>query len=110
MVYSRSGSSDTASNSRWKTSALTQSRNRLNTVFHLPKKVGRSRHGLPVRTIYSTASTKRRLSAPLRPGSVGLPRQCHSIFAHWASVKTNRSIRRLNHAKAALEILILNRP
>src|SRR6188768_1340699 len=29
---------------------------------------------------------------PLRPGSEGLPRQCGSIFAHWASVSTNRSI------------------
>ena len=29
-----------------------------------------------------------RLSLPLRPGSVGLPRQCGSIFAHWASVST----------------------
>jgi len=29
-------------------SAFTQSRKRLNTVFHLLKKAGRSRHGLPV--------------------------------------------------------------
>ena len=56
---------------------------------------GRSRHGLPVRTIHSTASMNRRLSLPLRPGSVGLPRQCGSIFAHWASVNTKRSIKSL---------------
>src|SRR5690606_14706278 len=91
MAYSMSGASEQASKSRRKTSALTQSRYRLKTVFQLPKKAGRSRHGLPVRTIQSTASTKRRLSFPLRPGSVGLPRQCGSIFAHWASVSTNRS-------------------
>ena len=27
-----------------------------------------------------------------------MPRQCGSIFAHWASVSTNRSIQSLNHA------------
>jgi len=30
---------------------------------------------------------------------VGLPKQCDSIIAHWASVKTKRSIHSLNHAK-----------
>jgi hypothetical protein len=67
MAYSMSGWSEQASKSRMKTSALTQSRYRLKTVFQLPKKAGRSRHGLPVRTIQSTASTKRRLSPPLFP-------------------------------------------
>src|SRR4249920_3636176 len=67
MAYSMSGSSEQASKSRRKTSALTQSRYRLKTVFHLPKKAGRSRHGLPVRTIHRTASTNSRLSLPLRP-------------------------------------------
>ncbi len=44
---------------------------------------------------------KRRLSPPLRPGSVRLPRQCGSILAHWASVKTNRSDPKLeSHAPA----------
>jgi hypothetical protein len=47
----------------------------LKMVFQLPKKAGRSRQGLPVRAIHNTASTNRRLSLPLRPGSVGLPRQ-----------------------------------
>jgi hypothetical protein len=28
-----------------------------------------------------------------------LPRQCGSIFAHWASLKTNLSIQSLNHTK-----------
>src|SRR5882757_8135409 len=110
MAYSMSGASEQASKSLVKTSALTQSRYRLKTVFQLPKSGGRSRHGLPVRTIQSTASTNRRLSLPLRPGSVGLPRQCCSIFAHWAFVSTNRSIQSLNHSQASGGILILNSP
>src|ERR1700741_2353120 len=65
MAYSMSGSSETASKSRLKTSALTQSRNRLNTLFQWPNDGGRSRHGLPVRAIHNTASTNRRLSSPL---------------------------------------------
>ena len=73
MAYSMSGSSETASNSRLKTSAFTQSRNRLKTVFQWPNSGGRSRHGLPVRAIHNTASTNRRLSSPLRPGSDLLP-------------------------------------
>src|SRR5215213_2129254 len=97
MAYSMSGSSETASNSRLKISARTQSRYRLKTVFHRPNVAGRSRQGLPVRAIHSTASTKRRLSAPLRPGSDFFPRQCSSIFTHWASVSIYRSIRVLNH-------------
>ena len=85
--------------SRLKTSAFTRSRNRTKTVFHLPKEGGRSRQGLLVRAIHKTASTNSRLSFPLRPGSVGLPRQWGCIFAHWASVKTKRSLQSLNHAK-----------
>jgi hypothetical protein len=81
-----------------------------NGVPALPKKAGRSRHGLPVRTIQSKASMKRRLSPPLRPGSLGLPRQCGSIFAHWASVSTNRSIQSLNHNPSSGGILNLNKP
>src|SRR5688572_21679870 len=88
IAYSRSGSSEQAWNSVTKTSALRQSLKRRNAVLQFPKCAGRSRHGEPVRTIHSTASMKRRLLLPLRPGSVGLPRQCGSIFAHWASVKT----------------------
>ena len=104
MAYSRSGSSATASNKRGQTSAFTQSRKRAKTLFQCPNEGGRSRHGLPVRTIHSTASTNRRLSLPLRPGSPGLPSQSGSIFAHWASVKTKRSIQRLNHSQAWMRI------
>src|SRR4051794_3526982 len=98
MAYSISGSSEAASKSRLKISAFTQSRKRLKTVFQWPNVAGKSRQGLPVRAIHNTASTKRRLSAPLRPGSDGFPRQCGSIFAHWASVSTYRSIPGLKHA------------
>src|SRR3954454_21731890 len=81
-AYSRSGSSETASNSRCQTSAFTQSRKRVKTLFQFPNAGGSSRQGLPLRTIHKTASTNSRLSLPLRPGSPGLPRQCGSIFAH----------------------------
>src|SRR5205085_7361757 len=74
----------------------------INTLFQFPNKGGRSRHGLPVRTIHSTASTNRRLSLPLRPGSPGLPRQRGSIFAHWASVSTKRSIHGVKHSPARM--------
>src|SRR5205807_10159238 len=110
MAYSMSGSSDTASNSRFQTPAFAQSRKRVNTLFQWPSKGGRSRHGLPVRAIHRTASINRRLSLPLRPGSPRLPRQSGSIFAHWASVKTNRSIQSLNHNQAPMRILNPNRP
>src|SRR6201997_3163722 len=96
MAYSMSGSSETASNSRFQISAFAQSRKRVNTLFQWPNEGGRSRQGLPVRAIHSTASTNSRLSLPLRPGSPGLPRQSGSIFAHWPSVKTNRSMRSFN--------------
>ena len=100
----------TLTNSRFQTSAFTQSRKRVYTLFQWPNAYGRSRHGLPVRAIHNTASTNSRLSLPLRPGSLGLPRQSGSIFAHWASVKTNRSIPSLNHSHARMRILNPNRP
>src|ERR1700682_4373947 len=110
MAYSMSGTSEAASKSRLKTSAFTQSRNPLKPVFQPPNSAGRSRHGLPVRAIHNTASTNRRLSAPLRPGSDFFPRQCGSIFAHWASVSTYRSIPSLNHNPLLGGIPNLNRP
>src|SRR5258705_5159044 len=81
MAYSMSGASEQASKSLVKTSALTQSRYRLKTVFQLPKIGGRSRHGLPVRTIQSTASTKRRVLHPPRPGALRVPTPFRSILA-----------------------------
>lgn len=115
MANSMSGSSDTASKIRLKTSALTQSRKRLKAVFHLPKAGGRSRHGLPVRAIQSTASTNRRLSVPDRPGSADFPKQCGSILAHWASVRQKRTIHPLPFGSMKLPrpqqtVSFLNRP
>ena len=92
MAYSMSGSSETAPNIRLKTSALTQWRNRLKTVFQRPNCAGRSRQGAPVRAIHKTASRNNRASAPVRPGSVFFPRQYGSIRIHWASVRLRRSI------------------
>src|ERR1700687_1284512 len=80
MANSMSGSSDAASKIRLKTPAFPQSRYRLNTVFQFPNIGGRPLHGLPVRAIHSTASRNIRLSLPLRPGSVGLPKQSGSIL------------------------------
>src|ERR1700687_5032286 len=54
MAYSMSGSSEAASKILLKTSARAQSRNRVNTEFHLPNPAGRSRQGLPVRAIHNT--------------------------------------------------------
>src|SRR5271154_3564333 len=110
IAYSMSGSSEAASKIRLKTSAFPQSRYRLKTVFHGPNRGGRSRHGLPVRAIHNTASTNRRLSSPLRPGSDFFPRQYGSIFAHWASESTYRSIPSLNHNILLGGIPNLNRP
>src|SRR4051794_3134755 len=75
-AYSMSGSSETASNNRCQTPAFTQSRKRVKMLFQWPNEGGRSRQGLPVRTTHKTASTNRRLSLPLRPGSPGLPQHC----------------------------------
>jgi hypothetical protein len=58
----------------------------------LPNEGVRSRQGLPVRTIHSTASRKSRPSPPVRPGSLGLPRQNGCILSHCASVSTKRSV------------------
>src|SRR5262249_45222658 len=64
--------------------------NRVNTLFHLPNADGRSRHGAPVRKIQSTASTKRRLSSPVRPLSPSLPGTRLDIRDHCTSVSSRR--------------------
>src|SRR3954465_10526126 len=51
-AYSRSGSSETASNNRCQTPAFTQSRKRVKMLFQWPNEGGRARHGLPVRTTH----------------------------------------------------------
>jgi len=41
-------------------------------VFQSPNRAGKSRHGIPARYRYKTASTKRRLSRAVTPTSPGL--------------------------------------
>lgn len=62
------------------------------TLFHAPNAAGESRHRLPVCAIHNTASTNRRLFAPLRPRPPGLPCNSGSIRAHWASRNIIRNI------------------
>ena len=50
-----------------------------------PSSSGKSRHGLPVRMIHNTASTKRRLSLAVTPRSLAFPGKSCSIRAHWSS-------------------------
>jgi hypothetical protein len=108
MAYSMSGWSETASKSRLKTSALTQSRYRLRTVFQGPNCGGRSRHGLPVRAIHKTfdkppvilaAAARVGLlppanAAPFSPLGVGQHISVHpkleSQYLAWGSPNLNR--------------------
>ena len=85
--------------------ALTPSRKRLKTVLHLPNSSSQSRQGLPVRTIHSAASAKKRLFVPLDPALPGLPRQCGTISAHCLSLNTHLFMAELLHNRK-----ILNRP
>jgi hypothetical protein len=85
MAYSISGSSDTASNTRWKTPAFTHSRKRLKTEFHLPNNADKSRHGLPVRAIQSTASVNNRASPVATTGIYCRP-SCPSRTANLKNV------------------------
>src|SRR6185312_11731696 len=73
MAYSMSGSSEQASKSRTKTSALTQSRYRLNTVFHLPKRWADRATGSPSGP--PTALLQRTTDCPCRfdPGPSACP-------------------------------------
>src|SRR3954463_5825498 len=66
IAYSMSGSSEAASKSRLKTSARTQSRYRLKTVFQWPKSAGRSRQGLAGSGRPKIAPTQRAISPPPR--------------------------------------------
>src|SRR3990172_1708159 len=66
---SKSASLANSSKTRCQTPRSDQRANRLYTEFHCPKLLGRSRHGQPARAIHNTASTNRRLSSPVRPGS-----------------------------------------
>ena len=96
-VESMNNSSRSAS--PWKASAMrdhtppsSHRAKRTYTECQFPNSCGRSRHGLPTRAVYSTASTNSRLSAARPPLSVGLPGNKPSILAHCASLNIRRSI------------------
>src|SRR3954447_20458096 len=118
-AYSKSGSPDRHSKTRAKTPPFTQRRNRWKTLFQLPKSLGRSRQGTPVRTRHSTASRNSRLSLAVAPGSEALPGSSGAIFSQAASPTTNRDLssiaptapkRRLKPDRSAPETLNVNRP
>src|SRR4051812_2882722 len=118
-AYSKSGSSDRHAKTRSTTPPFTQRRKRWKTLFQLPKSLGRSRQGTPVRTRHSTASRNSRLSLAVAPGSEGLPGSSGAIFSQTASPTMNRDLssiaptppkRRLKHDPSAGGILSVNRP
>ena len=91
LCHSSSRSVCNPSNSRVQVPFFDHRSNRLNTVFHGPNSMGRSRHGTPVRRHHKTASTNFRLSFPRRPG----PRfsaRTKAIFAHFRSSNWSRTI------------------
>ena len=61
-AYSKSGSSESAAKIRSNTPLSAHRRKRFHTEPHLPNASGRSRQGVPARTIHNTASTNSRLS------------------------------------------------
>jgi hypothetical protein len=91
IAYSKSGSPDKALKIFSKIPFWDQRRKRRNAEFQHPKPAGKSRQGAPVRTIHKTASTKTRLSAAVRPGSLLLPGKSGAIFRYWASLNCVRS-------------------
>ena len=95
MAYSKSGSSDNALKRISKTPFAAQRRKRRKIEFHRPNSGCRSRQGAPVRAIQRTASTKPRLSCPLRPGSPGLPGSRGATRSHCPSLKIRRIKARL---------------
>jgi hypothetical protein len=81
------------------------------TLFQEPNSRGRSRHGAPVRAIHSTASTNRRLSAAVRPGSVIRPGNMASIRRHCSFRRTLRiAPPTLTGSWALMIALNVNRP
>jgi len=63
----------TAAMIRCHTPFLSQREKRVYVACQLPNAGSKSRHGLPVRAIHSTASINRRLSFAVTPQSVALP-------------------------------------
>src|SRR5215472_1126992 len=74
------------SKTRSHTPALAQRLNRRCVFFQSPKRSGRSRHGIPARYLYSTASTKRRLSRAIAHHS-------RADAGKWRAIRRGRSDR-----------------
>ena len=79
---SMSASPDSTVATRSQTPFSRQREKRTNVRCQCPSSSGKSRHGLPVRIIHSTASTKRRLSLAVTPRSVALPGKSCSMRSH----------------------------
>ena len=89
---SKSASSQSLAKMACQTPLSAQREKRLNTEFHGPNPGWRSRQGEPVLAIHKTASTNRRLSAPVRPRSPALPWSIGAIRNHWSSRNNNLGI------------------
>ncbi len=86
------------SNTRCQIPLGAQRLQRFQTLYQLPKRSGRSRQGAPDLAIQRTASTNKRLSWAVTPGSPALPArrswirsQCSSEFA-WRCRRTRPSV------------------
>ena len=71
-----------SSNTRSHTPAFAQRVKRLCAVFHLPYRSGRSCQCAPERNTHKTPLTNKRLSEPVRPGSLTLPGSKGAIRSH----------------------------
>jgi len=90
-AYSKSGSPDNRSKMRSNTLATAHRLKRWNTLFQLPKSLGRSRQGRPVRTRHNIASRKSLLSRLVTPRSDAMLSYRAATFAHVLSSTTTRS-------------------
>jgi hypothetical protein len=76
----------------------------------LAKRLGKSRHGAPERTVHNTASMKSRLSAPDRPGSPSLPGNSGAIRSHWASFSSRRIKAGLRFSSLESDLCVCENP
>ena len=98
-MCSISPSPATACATRCQTPSRRHRAKRIYTVCQRPNSVGRSRQGLPVRPIHSTASTNQRLSAAVRPRSPSLPGRMSLILFHTSSLNSVRTILPRSHKR-----------
>jgi hypothetical protein len=82
IAYSWSPSAANALKRPFQTPLADPRENRVWTAFHEPKRSGRSRHGIPARYRYKTASTNSRLSLAVTPTVSSRPGKRPSILSH----------------------------